>query len=84
MHSKDKIDLDDCHNDDTIWGLAVKTSFELIDNHVWQKDHILHRLIQIGITGGEGAYTQQVYCGFIVGSETIHPPQTQWVSDGFF
>ena len=49
MHSEEKIDLDDCHNDDTIWGLAVKTAFELIDNHVHQKDHVLHRLIQIGI-----------------------------------
>ena len=49
MHSKEKIDLDDCHNDDAIWGLAVKTSFELMDNRVCQKDHVLHCLIQIGI-----------------------------------
>ena len=49
MHSEDKINLDDCHNNDTIWGLAVKMSFNLMDNHVWQKDHILHHLIWIGI-----------------------------------
>ena len=54
MHSEDKIDLDDCHNDDAIWGLAVKTSFELIDNRVQQKDHILHRLIHIGINNWTG------------------------------
>ena len=49
MHSKEKIVLDDCHNDDTIWGLAVKMAFELVDNRVRQKDHVLHRLIRIGI-----------------------------------
>ena len=49
MHSEEKIDLDDCHNNDTIWELAVKTSFELMDNHVRQKDHVLHRLIRISI-----------------------------------
>ena len=54
MHSEDKIDLDDCHNDDTIWGLAVKMSFKLIDNHVRQKDHVLHRLIHIGINDWTG------------------------------
>ena len=41
-------------------------------------------ILQPTDTGGEGAYTQQVHCGFIVGSETICPPQTQWVSGGFF
>ena len=35
-------------------------------------------------TGGKGAYTQWVHCGYIVGSETICPPQTQQVSGGFF
>ena len=35
-------------------------------------------------TGGEGAYTQWVHCGYIVGSGTVHSPQTQWVSGGFF
>ena len=54
MHSEDKIDLNDCHNDDGIWGLAVKTSFELIDNHVRQKDHILYCLIQISINDWMG------------------------------
>ena len=54
MHSEDKIDLDDCHNDNAIWGLAVKMSFKLIDNHVWQKDHVLHHLIQIGINDWTG------------------------------
>ena len=49
MRSKEKIDLDDCHNDDTIWGLAMKTAFELVNNRVCQKDHVLHRLIWIGI-----------------------------------
>ena len=49
MRSKEKIDLDDCHNDDTIWGLAVKTAFELVDNRVRQGDHVLHHLIRIGI-----------------------------------
>ena len=49
MLSEEKVNLDDCHNDDTIWGLAVKMAFELVDNHVCQKDHILHCLIQIGI-----------------------------------
>ena len=49
MRSEEKIDLDDCHNDDAIWGLAVKTLFELVDNHVCQKDHILHRLNRISI-----------------------------------
>ena len=49
MRSEEKIDLDDCHNDDTIWGLAVKTAFELVDNRVCQKDHVLHRLIRISI-----------------------------------
>ena len=49
MRSEEKIDVDDCHNDDTIWGLAVKTSFELMDNRVCQKDHVLHRLIRISI-----------------------------------
>ena len=49
MHSEEKVNLDDCHNDDTIWGLAVKTAFKLVDDCVRQKDHILHRLIQIGI-----------------------------------
>ena len=32
-------------------------------------------------TGGKGAYTQRVHCGYIVGSGTIRPPQTQWVSE---
>ena len=36
------------------------------------------------VTGGEGAYIQWVHCGYIVGSGTIRPPQTQWVSSGFF
>ena len=49
MHSEEKIDLNDCHNDDAIWGLAVKMALELVNNRVWQKDHILHRLIRIGI-----------------------------------
>ena len=49
MHSEEKINLDDCHNNDAIWGLAVKTAFELVDNRVRQKDHVLHHLIQIGI-----------------------------------
>ena len=49
MRSEEKIDLDDCHNDDAIWGLAVKMVFELVDNHVRQKDHVLHRLIRISI-----------------------------------
>ena len=49
MRSEEKIDLDDCHNDDTIWGLAVKTALELVDNRVCQKDHVLHRLIRISI-----------------------------------
>ena len=49
MRSKDKIDLDNCHNDDVLWGLAVKTSFELVNNRVRQKDHVLHCLIHIGI-----------------------------------
>ena len=54
MHSEDKINLDDCHNDDAIWGLAVKTSFELINNRIRQKDHVLHCLIQIGINDWMG------------------------------
>ena len=54
MHSEDKIDLDDYHNDDAIWGLAVKTSFELINNRIWQKDHVLHHLIHIGINNWTG------------------------------
>ena len=49
MNSEEKIDLNDCHNNNTIWGMAVKMSFQLADNSVCQKDHILHRLIQIGI-----------------------------------
>ena len=49
MRSEEKIDLDNCHNDDTIRGLAVKTAFELVNNRVRHKDHILHRLIRIGI-----------------------------------
>ena len=49
MCSEEKVDLDDCHNDDAIWGLAVKTALELVDHHVRQKDHVLHRLIRIGI-----------------------------------
>ena len=49
MNSKEKIDLDDCHNDNTIWGMAVKASFQLADNSVCQKDHLLHCLIRIGI-----------------------------------
>ena len=49
MRSEEKVDLDDCHNNDTIWGLAVKMAFELVDNHVRQKDHVLHHLIRIGI-----------------------------------
>ena len=49
MLSEEKIDLDDCHNDDTIWGLAVKTALELVNNRVRQKDHVLHRLIRISI-----------------------------------
>ena len=54
MHSEDKVDLDDCYNDDAIWGLAVKTSFEPIDNRIQQKDHVLHCLIQIGINNWTG------------------------------
>ena len=54
MCSEDKIDLDDCHNDDAIWGLAVKMSFELVKNCVRQKDHILHRLICISINDWTG------------------------------
>ena len=54
MHSEEKIDLDNCHNDDAIWGLAVKTLFELIDNYVRQKDHVLHCLIRIGINDWVG------------------------------
>ena len=49
MHSEEKINLNNCHNNDTIWGLAVKTAFELSDNRVRQEDHILHCLIRIGI-----------------------------------
>ena len=49
MCSKERIDLDDCHNDNAIWGLAVKTVLELVDNRVCQKDHVLHHLIRIGI-----------------------------------
>ena len=49
MRSKEKIDLDDCHNNDAIWGLAVKTAFELVNNHVQRKDLVLHCLIRIGI-----------------------------------
>ena len=49
MRSEERINLDDCHNNDTIWGLAVKMALKLVDNHVQQKDHILHRLIRIGI-----------------------------------
>ena len=54
MRSEDKIDLGDCHNDDVIWGLAVKTSFELVNNRVRQKDHVLHCLICIGINDWMG------------------------------
>ena len=54
MCSEDKINLDDCHNNDAIWGLAVKTSFELIDNRVRHKDHVLHCLIRIGINDWTG------------------------------
>ena len=49
MLSGEKIDLDDCHNDDTIWGLAVNSALELAKGSVRQKDHVLHRLIWIGI-----------------------------------
>ena len=54
MHSEDKIKLNDCHNDDTIWGLAVKMSFEMINNRVQQKDHVLYHLICIGINNWTG------------------------------
>ena len=36
------------------------------------------------ITGGEGQYTQWVYCELIVGSETIHPAHIQRVNSGHF
>ena len=49
MCSEEKVDLNDCHNDDAIWGLAMKMALELVDNCVQQKDHVLHRLIRIGI-----------------------------------
>ena len=49
MRSEEKVNLDDCHNDDAIWGLAVKTAVELVDNSIRQKDHVLHCLIWIGI-----------------------------------
>ena len=54
MCTKEKIDLDDCHNNDSIWGLAIKMSFDLVDNCVCHKDQILHRLIYIGIHNWTG------------------------------
>ena len=49
MLSEERVDLDDCHNDDTIWGLAVQSVLQLAEGGVWQKDHVLHWLIRIGI-----------------------------------
>ena len=49
MLSKERVNLDDCHNNDTIWGLAVQLALQLAEGSVCQKDHVLHRLIQIGI-----------------------------------
>ena len=49
MLSEEKVNLDDCHNDDTIWGLAVQSALQLAEGKVRQKDHVLHRLIRISI-----------------------------------
>ena len=49
MLSKERVDLDDCHNDDTIWGLAMQSALQIAEGSVRQKDHVLHRLIRIGI-----------------------------------
>ena len=49
MLSKERVDLDDCHNNNTLWGLAVQSALQLAEGNVHQKDHILHRLIRIGI-----------------------------------
>ena len=39
---------------------------------------------QILDTGGKGAFTQWVYCEFIVGFETIRPANTHQANSGFF
>ena len=49
MLSEERVNLDDCHNDDTIWGLAVQSALQLAEGSVHQKDHVLHCLIWIGI-----------------------------------
>ena len=54
MLSEEKVNLDDCHNDDTIWGLAIQSALQLAEGSVQQKDHILHRLIRIGIHDWSG------------------------------
>ena len=78
MLSEEKVDLDDCHNDDAIWGLAMKTVLELVDNRVRQKDHVLHRLIRIGIhdwasfnvRGPEGIWSMTY--AVVIGNRLFH------------
>ena len=36
------------------------------------------------LTGGKGSFTQWVHGGFIVGSETICPPNIHWVQGEYF
>ena len=38
----------------------------------------------VHLTGGKGSLTQQVHCGYIVGSGAIRPHYTQWVHGGYF
>ena len=54
MLFEERVDLDDCHNDDTLWGLAVQLALQLAEGSVRQKDHVLHRLIRIGIHNWTG------------------------------
>ena len=54
MLSEERVNLDDCHNDDTIWGFAVQSALQLAEGGVWQKDLVLHRLIRIGIHNWTG------------------------------
>ena len=41
-------------------------------------------VLELGVTGGEGSFTQWVHCEFVVSLEAIRPVITQQVCGEFF